>query len=112
MMLMPKFHLKKPLLLTIFVNFVFLTNFVEAVEITNPLKAKDFPTLITSITGIFSGIVGSLAVLMLVIAGIYFVTAAGNPEQISKAKKFVTYAIIGVIITLLASAVVSVIESL
>ncbi len=86
------------------------SSFAKAVMIDNPLQAESFSDLIKAIAEIISSIVGVLAVLMLIIAGIYFVTAAGDPNQISKAKTMVKYAIIGVIIATLAGAIGSVIE--
>src|SRR5581483_3169031 len=56
--------------------------------------------LIASITAFVSTVVGSLAVLMFVVSGIYFVTSAGNPGKIDQAKKIALYAAIGSAIAL------------
>ena len=52
-----------------------------------------------------------LAVLFLIIAGFYFVTASGNPEQIGKARNMVIWAIVGVVVALLARGIVSFIKT-
>jgi len=46
------------------------------------------------------------AAIMIVVAAYYFVTAAGNPETVSKARHFVMYALIGVTVALLARGLV------
>ncbi|MGI5898063.1 MAG: hypothetical protein ACOX6Q_02795 [Candidatus Dojkabacteria bacterium] len=47
-----------------------------------------------------------VAVIMLVVGGYFFITAAGNPEQISKGQKTLTAAIVGMIIVFLAKVIV------
>lgn len=51
-------------------------------------------------------IVATIAVLFLIIGGFQYITSAGNPDAIEKAKSTILYAIIGVIACLLAYAVV------
>ena len=46
------------------------------------------------------GILGFIAVIGFVIAGILYLTAAGNESQAEKAKNAMTYSIIGVIVAL------------
>lgn len=55
---------------------------------------------------IIFGIAGALAVLMIVIAGFRFVTAQGNPQEVSKARNTIVYAVIGLLIAITASAIV------
>ena len=44
----------------------------------------------------------AVVVVMIVIGGFYFVTAAGDPEKASKGRQLIIYALIGLIIALLA----------
>lgn len=44
--------------------------------------------------------VGAVAVILLVYAGIRFVTSGGDPKQVQAAQKIITYAIIGLVIVL------------
>jgi len=44
----------------------------------------------------------AVVVVMIVIGGFYFVTAAGDPERASKGRQLIIYALIGLIIALLA----------
>lgn len=53
-----------------------------------------------------------VAAIMIVVAGYYFVTAAGNPEQITKARNFILYALIGVVVALLARGMVFLVQKM
>ncbi len=66
---------------------------------------------ITTILNFFLGILGLIAVAFLIYAGVMMVTAGGAEEQINKAKKVITYAVIGIIIILLAWTIVSFVTS-
>jgi len=46
------------------------------------------------------------AAIMIIVAGYMFVTAAGNPETVAKARHFVIYALVGIIIAVVAYGVV------
>jgi hypothetical protein len=61
---------------------------------------------ITTIINFFLGLLGLISVAFLIYAGVLMVTAGGNEEQVGKAKKIITYAVIGIIIILLAYTVV------
>ncbi len=54
----------------------------------------------------------AVAGIAIVIAGYYYVTAAGNPEQITKARNFILYALIGVLVGLLARGLVSLVQTI
>lgn len=54
----------------------------------------------------------AVAAIAIVIAGYYFVTAAGNPEQITKARNFILYALIGVMVGLLARGMVVLVQKI
>ena len=90
------------------------------VNLPNPLCPRgagsancinDFPTLIRRITDYILTIVGILATLMLVIAGILFVISGGSPDKTNQAKKMAIYAGIGLAIALAGKGLIGVIES-
>ncbi len=98
-----------------FVVFLGLAGFVAAdITIPNPLAGggvTDFPTLITKITEYVTTIIASLTVLVLVWAGILFVTSGGNEARLTKAKHALTYAVIGAAIALAATGLIAVIKA-
>ena len=52
-------------------------------------------------------IVGIVAVIMLIIGGIRYITSGGDAKKVTDAKNTVLYAIIGLVICLLAFAIVN-----
>lgn len=52
-------------------------------------------------------ILGAIAVLFIVMAALRFVTAQGNPQEVSKAKSTIIYALVGLLVALLAEAIVA-----
>ncbi|KKP41927.1 MAG: hypothetical protein UR46_C0034G0014 [Parcubacteria group bacterium GW2011_GWA1_33_6] len=71
---------------------------------------QDFPALIAQITNYISLVIGSLAILMFVISGIMFITSAGSPEKIRRAKDIAVYALIGAAIALSGAGLVVVVR--
>lgn len=57
-------------------------------------------------------IIGSLAVLIMIIGGFMFMTAQGDQTQIDKAKDVIKYAIIGLVVTFLSYIIVIFLQSL
>ena len=56
---------------------------------------------------------GILAVVFIIVGGFQYVTSAGNPQSLAKAKSTITLAVIGLIVSLSAFAIVNfVIDSL
>lgn len=70
-----------------------------------------FPRLIEQVTTYISTIVGILAVLMFVIAGIFFIISAGNPDKTQKAKDIAKWAAIGVGISLAGNGLVAIVRA-
>lgn len=62
---------------------------------------------ITTIINYFLGLLGLIAVAFLIYAGILMVTAGGAEEQVTKARKIIMYAVIGIVIILLSYTVVT-----
>lgn len=53
-----------------------------------------------------------IAAIAIVIAAYFFVTAAGDPDKTKKARDFVLYALIGVLVAFLAKALIYLIEEI
>lgn len=62
--------------------------------------------LVTRIVQTLVFIVGAVSVLMIVIGAINYATSAGNPDRAKSAGQTILYAIIGIIIALLAQGIV------
>jgi hypothetical protein len=55
---------------------------------------------------------GGLAVLFIIVGGIQILTAYGSDEKIGAAKKTITYAVVGLLISILSYAIVTIISSI
>jgi len=62
--------------------------------------------IITTVINIFSLLVGVVAVIMIIIGGIKYITSGGDSNNISAAKTTIIYAIIGLVIVALAQVIV------
>lgn len=62
--------------------------------------------LITQVVVLLSWIVGIASVIMIIIAGLKYVTAAGDANSVGSAKNTLIYALVGVIIAALAQFLV------
>ena len=52
-------------------------------------------------------VVGMLAVIMIILGGVNYATSQGDPNKVNKAKSTIMYGIIGLVICLLAFAIVN-----
>ena len=59
-----------------------------------------------NITNFLLFLVGTVAVIAIVISGLRFVTANGNQDQITSARNGVLYAVVGIVVALMAYAIV------
>lgn len=66
-----------------------------------------FNTKIGQIVGFALSFIGVVFLILMIYAGISWMTAAGNQEKVSKAKDLIINAIIGLIIVLMAYAITS-----
>lgn len=53
------------------------------------------------------GVIGAVALLIIVIAGLRYIVAAGDPGQVAQAKKAIIYALVGLVIALSGFTIVA-----
>lgn len=68
-------------------------------------------SLVTSIISIVLAVAGAVAVLFLIIGGFRYVTAQGNEDSVDAAKTTIKNAIIGLVIILLAFAILQAVQN-
>ena len=83
---------------------------VGARGIDNPLMYDNFEELVEAIANFIFNIALVFAPIMIVIAGFYFLTAAGDPGRVATAKKIILYTLVGFAIILLSRGLVAVIR--
>ena len=79
-----------------------ITNFV-----IGSIDVSSFTALRDSIVRTLFSIIGSIAVIVIVYGGFRYVTSAGDSSKIAAAKNTILYAVIGLIIAILAFAIVN-----
>ena len=80
----------------------FLKHLGQRIKFTH-LQASD---LIKLAVNIFSLVVGVIAVIMIIVAGVKYVTSSGESSNVNSAKNTILYAIIGLVIVALAQVIV------
>ena len=75
------------------------------IEITNPISASTIEEVLRNVARAIWQIVTPLSAIMLIWAGIQYMTAQGEPDKISQAKNSLKYAIIGMIVAIIAGGI-------
>lgn len=71
---------------------------------TNPLYGKD--GIITKLINVLTILVGVVAVFTIMYAGLKFVTSGSNPQEVSKAREMIIYAVVAIFVASTAQAIV------
>lgn len=72
----------------------------------NPLFGDD--GILTKIVTILSILVGIGAVIGIMLGGLKFITSGSNPQEVSKAREIIIYAVVGLFVAALAQVIVRV----
>lgn len=83
-----------------------------AQELTTTAPDVDVWASLANITNWLFAILIVIAVLFLIVAALQYVTAQGDPEKIKSANSKVLYALLGVVVGILARGLVSFIETI
>ncbi len=81
-------------------------------SITNPLNATSFTELIGGIIDWVVAIGILIAVIMIIYSGILFMTSGGKEESVTKARKALTWSIIGLAVLLIGRGWIGIVKSL
>lgn len=79
---------------------------IESIGEQTGLGDADLKQTVINILQLVLGLLSLIAVVMIIIGGFTWLTAGGNEEKVDKAKKIISAAVIGLIIVLLAWAIV------
>jgi hypothetical protein len=66
----------------------------------------DLSGVVQTAINLISGIVGIVAVIMIIVGGFKYITSAGDATKISSAKNTIIYALVGVVLVALAQLIV------
>ena len=76
------------------------------------LAANSLPQVITNLQTWLMGILAAVATLVLVLAGVYWATAGGDPAQVDKAKGALKNALVGYGLAVLAPILLQVVRGI
>lgn len=76
-------------------------------QLENPLGTTSIPELVGRAISIFTGVSGSLALLMFVYGGVLWIFSGGSEERITKGKEVMKWATIGMLVMFSAYALVN-----
>lgn len=77
---------------------------------TGVYKVAEENNLIGNVTGIINGVIGVLGfvcVVVMIIGGVNYMISAGDTNKVTKAKNTILYGLIGLVICVLAFAIVN-----
>ncbi len=74
-------------------------------------SAADVIQIIVNITNFIWSVFMIITVIAFLVAGFFYITAAGDPNKVARANKMVLYSIIGVVVALLSGGMVALIQS-
>ena len=80
---------------------------INATGQQNAAAGASVPTIIKNVVNALLYVIGALSVIMLIWGGIRYTTSAGNSSSVQAAKNTILYAIIGLVVALLAFAIVN-----
>ena len=89
----------------------FMASITAACAETGNCSMDDILQVFYNVGNYTLAIVGSLVLLMYIVGGFYYLTAAGEPGRVSKGTKYITVSTIGLLIVLFAFAGVKTLES-
>lgn len=72
---------------------------------------RSFCALLTGIASAVAGLIATAGTVMIIVAGIFYLTSAGSPERIGVAKKTLIYAIVGIAISLAAGVIITIVKT-
>ena len=74
-------------------------------DTVNSLPMIDVDTTLQNGLNLAYGVAGIVAVIVIIVAGVTYITSVGNPEQTSKALRMIIYAGVGLTIIILAAVI-------
>ncbi len=87
------------------------TNYDESLgNLFNPLTKNSLPEILAGFVRILFVLTGLAAVIVIILAGFRMVVDNGNETQVANAKKAITWAVMGLIVSILAFSIVAIIQ--
>jgi len=76
------------------------------IDINVDLPKGNDSNLLPTLLGAAYAIIGVVAVVIIIVSGIQYITSAGEPEKVKRAKDTIVYTVVGLIIATLAATII------
>lgn len=76
-------------------------------EFCKASNTSDLNKVIKSVVNVLLFLIGSVSVVVIIISGFRMVVSGGNSDSVSKARNSILYAAIGIVVSLMAYAIVN-----
>jgi len=83
-----------------------------AITIPNPIEAETISELIQDIADLVFWVALAIVPFMIIVGGIMFLIAGGDPQKVGRAKSLLFWSGVGLAVLLLAQAIAAVIETI
>lgn len=81
--------------------------FASCTKLNNTANTNDLMGQANTIINVVIGVIGFVAVAFIIFGGFQYTTSAGDPGKVKKAKDTILYGIIGLVVAMLAYAIVN-----
>ena len=78
-----------------------------AEENNNAAGTNGLMGVVNTIINVALGVIGVIAVVMIILGGVQYTTSSGDAAKVKKAKDTIMYGVIGLVVALLAFAIVN-----
>ena len=76
-------------------------------NLPDPKDEKSLMQVVSQILNVVVGVIGVVAVAVIIVGAIYFVTSQGDANKVARARNTILYGVVGLIVALLAFAIVN-----
>lgn len=80
---------------------------VKSISGDSDCKSGGFTNFLQKIINLLLFLIGAIAVIVIIVAGIRYVVSGGDQGQITGAKNTILYAVVGLVVALMAFAIVN-----
>jgi cytochrome bd-type quinol oxidase subunit 2 len=70
-------------------------------------SVQDAVTILANVIRILMAVAGGIAVIVIVVAAIYYITSTGSPDRIKRARDIIQYTAIGLLLIILSYGIIT-----
>ncbi|MFZ1484405.1 MAG: hypothetical protein WAS36_05335 [Candidatus Saccharimonadales bacterium] len=87
--------------------YIDIQKIAQSIDTSTLPKAEASSDNLYTIFGVVIGTLASVAVLIIVIAGLRYILSGGDPSTMAKSKNAIVYAIVGLVVAMTAFSIVT-----